>query len=155
MGLAAVLFALLVLRGANGRPDATPRQIRLLTVLLGSSAAALWLAVLAGTYAVFPLYRATPPDGAVDLAAYPRAWLLASASTAWLHDVAMEIKEHVPWIAAMLVTSAAFVVGRDAPRVLREPPMYRAVAALLAIGFTLSAWAGLLGILVNKIAPLE
>jgi hypothetical protein len=154
MGVGAALFTMVVLRPGSRQPDPTPRQVRLMTMLLVFSTLALWFAVLAGTYLVFPAYRATPPAGA-DLAAYPRALLLSSPQTAWLHEFAMEIKEHVPWIAAMLVTAAAFVVWRDPIRALRDRPMYRATVTLLTVGFILASWAGLLGVFVNKLAPLE
>ena len=155
LGLACSLFAMVVLRAGRGPVGPTPGQIRLLTRLLCLSTGALWLAVLAGTYGVFPLYRVTPPQGAADLAAYPRALLLASSNTAWLQSFAMEIKEHMPWIAAMLATAAAFVVWLDPVRVLRDGSMFRSAVALISISFALASWAGLLGILVNKVAPLQ
>src|SRR5690606_5318413 len=91
----------------------SPGQARAVSWLMSGAAALLWLAVLGGTYLVFPPYRATPPAGLTDLAAYPRSLLLGSPATAWLHAFAMEVKEHVPWIAAMLATAAAFVGARD------------------------------------------
>ena len=155
LGLACSLFAMVVLRAGQGEVGPTRGQARLLTRLLCFSTGALWLAVLAGTYGVFPLYRVTPPQGAADLTAYPRALLLASANTAWLHSFAMEIKEHVPWIAAMLATAGTFVVWLDPVRAVRDAAMFRSAVALVAISFALASWTGLLGILVNKVAPLQ
>jgi hypothetical protein len=153
VGLAASLFAMVVLR--TGQVEPTQGQARLLTRLLCLSTGVLWLAVLVGTYGVFPLYRTPLPQGAADLAAYPRALLLANSNTAWLHSFAMEIKEHVPWIAAMLATAGAFVVWLDPIRALRDAAMFRSAVALVTIGFALASWTGLLGILVNKVAPLQ
>ena len=155
VGLAASLFAMVLLRGGQGQVGPTSRQARLLAGLLCLSTVALWFAVLAGTYVVFPLYRVTPPQGAADLAAYPRALLLAGSNTAWLNSFAMEIKEHVPWIAAMLATAGAFVVWLDPIRALRDRAMFRSTVALVAISLALASWTGLLGILVNKVAPLQ
>ena len=155
LGLASSLFAMLVLRAGQGQAGPTRRQARLVTGLLCLSTGGLWLAVLAGTYGVFPLYRVTPPQGAADLAAYPRALLLASSDTAWLHSFAMEVKEHVPWIAVMLATAGTFVVWLDPIRVLRDALMFRSAVALVTISFALASWTGLLGILVNKVAPLK
>src|SRR5262245_6953577 len=154
-GLAAALFAMAVLRGSDRTPLPSPRQLRMLSVLLCLSAAALWLSVLAGTYGVFPLYRATPPKGVTDLAMYPRALLLGNPNSAWLHSFAMEIKEHVPWVAAMLATAAAFVVTHNPIRALRNGSTYRSAVTLLAVSLTLASSAGLLGIFVNKVAPLQ
>ena len=155
VGLASSLVALWLLRMGTASGGPAARQARLLTGLLCFSTAALWLSVLAGTYGVFPLYRVTPPQGTTDLAAYPRALLLASPGTAWLHAFAMEIKEHMPWIAAMLATAAATVVWQDPVRALRDGATYRPVITLTTISFVLASVAGLLGTLVNKVAPLQ
>jgi hypothetical protein len=155
VGLAASLFAMVVLRAGQRQSGPTSRQARLLIGLLCVSTAALWLAVLAGTYGVFPMYRVTPPKDTADLAAYPRALLLAGPGTAWLHSFAMETKEHVPWIAAMLATAGTFVVWLDPIRALRDRSMFRASVVLVTISLVLASWTGLLGILVNKVAPLQ
>src|SRR5688572_3855365 len=90
LALAAALFALRVLPASDG-PAPSPGQARALSLLMSAAAALLWLAVLGGTYLVFPPYRATPPEGLADLAAYPRSLLLGSPDTAWLHAFAMEV----------------------------------------------------------------
>lgn len=86
------------------------------------------------------------------MAAYPRSFLLADPGTAWLHGFAMESKEHLPWIAAMLATAVAFVASRRA--VARDGRLRAMPATLLAICFVLVAAAGILGTFVNKAAPL-
>lgn len=158
LGLAAALFylyALPIREGAGGRIVATAAQGRALAWLSAATAMLLWVSVLIGTYIVFPAYRATPPAGATDLAAYPRALILADPSSAWLHTVAMEIKEHVPFIAAMLATAMAFVAVRERDRLLNDRALRRTGLALLGIAFALVGVVALLGTLVNKFAPLE
>jgi hypothetical protein len=115
----------------------------------------LWLTVIIGTYIIFPPYRATPPPGATDLSQFPRALVLANPNSAWLHAFAMEIKEHMPWIASMLTTAVAFIVVRYPGAVLRDPSVRRMVLTLLAIAFVLVAGISLLGVFVNKVAPLD
>ena len=153
-GLAIALFSLTAMRPTTP-PGVEERQPRALAALLTGTAVALWLAVLVGTYIVFPLYRAAPPPDAVSLQAYPRALLLADPDTAWLHAFAMESKEHMPWIAAMLVTAAAFVGVHYRSTVLSDAPLRRMLIVLVAVSFVLTSFVGLLGILVNKVAPLE
>lgn len=119
------------------------------------TAVLLWLAVLGGTYLVFPLYRATPPEGATALADYPRAMLMANPDTRWLHAFGMEVKEHVPWIAAMLTTAAAFVARRHRQTLLADGRMRRVVASLLVLSLALVSFVGLMGVFVNKVAPLD
>lgn len=101
------------------------------------SAAMLWLTVIIGIYIIFPPYRATPPPGVTDLSEFPRALVLASPSTAWLHAFAMESKEHMPWIASMLTAAVAFVAVRYRPRVLQNSSLRSLSVALPAISFAL------------------
>lgn len=154
MGLGLALFGLIAMRPAAG--ERVPnRHGRSMSIILTATSVALWMAVLVGTYVVFPQYRATPPADAASLAAYPRAMLLADPDTAWLHAYAMEIKEHMPWIAAMLTTAAAFVGVRYRLTMLGDARLRRMTTALVATALVLSSVVGLLGIFVNKVAPLE
>jgi len=130
------------------------RQSRGFAWLAAAIAAVLWMSVIGGAYIVFPMYRATPPEGIASLAAYPRALLMSSSDTRWLHAFGMEIKEHVPWIAAMIATAAAFVARRHRTTLLADAALRRITGALLAIVFVLVSCAALLGVFVNKVAPL-
>ena len=153
MGLAAALFYLYAARVSDGSDwRAASRALARLTVF---TAALLWLTVLIGTYIVFPPYRMPPPAGVADLSQFPRALVLANPDTAWLHTFAMESKEHMPWIAAMLATAVAFVSVRDRSRLLGEASVRRMAIALLAISFVLIAFVSLMGVFVNKAAPLQ
>jgi ketosteroid isomerase-like protein len=49
--------------------------------------------------------RAPAKDAIADLSSHPRSLIQSKLGTAWLHAFAMEIKGHVPWIAAMLATA--------------------------------------------------
>jgi hypothetical protein len=156
LALFAALFSLRALRVADGTAltgdHPAPRELAWLMVGL---AVVLWLTVIIGTYITFPPYRATPPEGLTDLSEYPRALIRSSPSTAWLHSYAMETKEHVPWIAAMLGTAAAFIGVRFRSTVLRDGRIRGLVMALLAMCFILVSYVSLLGVLVNKAAPLD
>jgi hypothetical protein len=155
LALAAALFALYLMRrgdtAASGATDAS-RPIALLTAFI---AIMLWLATFVGTYIVFPAYRVAPPEGAADLSLYPRSMLLADPSTAWLHAFAMETKEHLPFIAAILASAVAFVAWRYRRDLLANPQLRRIATAFLALCFAIVAWVSLLGVFVNKVAPLE
>lgn len=156
--LFAALFSLVAMRvpaGAAADAGTVDRQARYLAGLTVAAAVVLWLTVLVGTYVSFPPYRAAPPEGTADLSAYPRSLLLSSPGTEWLHGFAMEIKEHVPWIAAMLATAVAFVAARYRSAVLRDARLRGMAAALLGISLALVAGAALLGTFINKVAPLE
>jgi hypothetical protein len=153
IGLAAALFYIYAAPSPNGTAD--PPGWRALAGATVLSAVLLWLTVIVGTYVIFPPYRVTPPAGATDLREFPRAFVLASPSTAWLHSLAMESKEHMPWIASMLTTAVAFVAVRYRSRLLRNSSLRRLSMALLAISLALVAFVSLMGMFVNKVAPLD
>lgn len=153
VGLAAALFYL------AARPalltTGTETESRAFAALTVFTTIILWLTVIAGTYIIFPPYRATPPPGTTDLAQFPRALLLASPNTAWLHAFAMETKEHMPWIAAMLTTAVAFIAVRYRQTALSNPALRRMSFTLLAASFAVVSFISLLGAFVNKVAPLD
>lgn len=156
-GLLAVSAALFAMIGMRTTPpgDAANAQSRYLAWLLVATAVLLWAAVIVGTYVSFPAYRATPPEGIADLSAYPRALIRSKPGTAWLHSYAMESKEHLPWIAAMLPTAVAFVASRYRGQLLTDDTLRRIGVSLLAFTLALVAGVSFLGILINKVAPLE
>lgn len=155
LGLSAALFALRATPPADAPDAAARQQSRHLAGLTVCIAVALWLTVIVGTYVNFPPYRATPPEGLADLSQYPRALIQSAPGTVWLHAFAMEIKEHVPWIAAMLATAVAFVAVRYRSLLQSDAQLRRRATLLLAISFVLASVVGVLGIFVNKVAPLE
>lgn len=155
MALFAALFALRAMRTQGASDAASHDRSRYLVWLTVFAAVMLWLTVLIGTYIIFPPYRATPPQGVTDLRQYPRSLIQSSPDTAWLHSFAMEIKEHMPWIAAMLSSAAAFIAARYRSRLLSDAQMNNMVTAILAICFVLVSFVAILGVFINKVAPLE
>ena len=153
IALAAVLFAVLIVRPQAG--DADAYRTRPITAMAVMAAVMTWAATIVGTYVIFPPYRATPPEGTTDLAEFPRALILGNPDTEWLHRFAMETKEHVPFIAAMLATAVAFVAWRYRDRLVLDAPIRRIGATLLALSFAMVAYLSLLGVFVNKVAPLD
>ena len=154
LGLAAALFYLYAARPAPPSSDAEIGSRAFATVTV-FTAVMLWLTVIVGTYIIFPPYRATPPPGTTDLSEFPRALILASPSTAWLHAFAMETKEHMPWIASMLTTAVAFIAVRYRRTALSNPAMRRMAFTLLGVSFAVVTFVSLLGVFVNKVAPLD
>ena len=154
LGLAAALFYLYAARPAPDPPgnETGSRAFAMLTVF---SAVMLWLTVIIGTYVIFPSYRVAPPPGTADLSQFPRAFVLANPATAWLHAFAMEIKEHMPWIASMLTTAVAFIAVRYRRTALANPSIRQMMFVLLATSFAVVTFVSLLGVFVNKVAPLD
>lgn len=154
MALAAALFYLYTLR-VSKTPAADETSARALGQLTVFIPVALWLSVLVGMYIIFPLYRAVPPAEAVELARYPKALIEADPDNAWLHSFAMELKEHVPWIASILATAVGYVGVRHRRALVHDRSTRNMAATLLAISLVLVAVAGFLGTLINKFAPLD
>lgn len=155
MALSAALFSLRAMRTADASGVAAQTQSTYLAWLIVFTAVVLWLTVLVGTYVSFPPYRATPPEGVTDLSQYPRSLIQSNPGTVWLHAFAMEIKEHVPWIAAMLATAVAFVGVRYRSRLVTDAQLRGMATTLLAICFVLVSFVAILGVFINKVAPLE
>jgi hypothetical protein len=67
----------------------------------------------------------------------------------------MESKEHMPWIASMLATAVAFVTVRYRSKVLYDVSLRNMATILLAICFALVSFVSIMGVFVNKVAPLQ
>lgn len=133
----------------------TPCDERFLRLYLWAMVVLAWLAVLTGAYIVYPWYRATPPAGTVNLAAFPQRLLMSSPATIGWHSLGMEWKEHVAWLAPISITMAAGVFlhyGRD----LRHHARLRsAVVGFVFVSFVAAGIAGFFGAMINKNAPVE
>jgi len=130
------------------------RHVRWLKLATLVMAGLTWLAVLSGTYISYPWYRAAPPEGVVDLASYPRSYLMADPDLAFWHTFGMEWKEHIAWFAPMLATAVAFVVWRYGGHLARDSRLCWALIVLFVLAFAAAGIAGLLGALVTKAAPV-
>jgi hypothetical protein len=114
-----------------------------------------WLAVLTGTYIVYPWYRATPPAGTTDLTAFPQRLLMSHAATAGWHSLGMEWKEHVAWLVPIATTMAAGVVIRYGQDLRKHPRLRSAVLGAVLLSFVSAGLAGFWGAMINKFAPVS
>jgi hypothetical protein len=113
-----------------------------------------WLAVLTGTYIVYPWYRATPPPGTTDLSGYPQKLLMSHAATIGWHSMGMEWKEHVAWLVPIMITMAAAVVARYGSDLRHHPRLRSAVLVAVLFSFVSAGLAGFWGAMINKYAPV-
>lgn len=131
-----------------------PADGPLLRTLLVLMSACAWLAVLTGTYAVYPWYRAVPPAGTTTLAAYPQRLLLSHGNTAGWHSLGMEWKEHVAWLVPIAITMAAGVVARYGNTLRLHPRLRSAVLAAVLVSVAAAGLASFWGAMINKYAPI-
>lgn len=107
-----------------------------------------WIAVITGTWVIYPWY--TQGGGA-------QARLRGSALTSGWDTFGMEWKAHLAWMAPVLVTGVAAAAGhfRDELAEADRRPIRRALIALLAVAFFAAATAGVLGALITKQAAVR
>jgi hypothetical protein len=133
----------------------TERDEKFLRIYLVAMAALAWLAVLTGAYIIYPWYRAVPPPGTANLAAFPQRLLMASPTTSGWHSIGMEWKEHVAWIAPISITMAASVVLQYGRNLKNHPQLRAAVLVFVWASLLAAGIAGFFGAMINKNAPVE
>jgi len=150
------LFAELVRSAYSAQTsELTPRGRSLAALSLGVTAGLGWAAVLAGTYLVYPWYRAIPPAGTIDLSAFPQRLLLTSSTTSGWHELGMEWKEHVAWLAPIAFTMVAYILTKQRPAMKKYPQIRKAVLIFTLVAFASASIAGFFGAMINKHAPVR
>jgi len=140
---------------ALGAPvQASMREQNLLRLYLGAMVLLAWAAVLSGAYIVYPWYRAVPPAGA-DLADFPQRLLMSSPRTSGWHNIGMEWKEHVAWLAPIAMTMVAYVFVKYGPSLNQVRGVRSAVLAFVVVAFVATGIAGAFGAFLNKYAPVR
>src|SRR5713101_10031091 len=139
--------------GAAVQPSS--REQALLKFYLVAMVVLAWLTVFSGAYIVYPWYRAVPPAGLADLSDYPRRLLLSSGKTSEWHNVGMEWKEHVSWIAPIAITMVAYVFAKYGRAFARVPHIRTAVLTFAVVAFIATGVAGAFGAFLNKYAPVR
>jgi hypothetical protein len=132
----------------------SPRHTQMFRFYLISMAILSWLAVLSGTYIIYPWYRAVPPQGTTDLALYPQRLLLSNPMTAGWHDVGMEWKEHVSWFTPIAITMVAYLFLQHGPSLARHRHTRAAVLGFTAAAFLATLVSGFFGAMLNTHAPI-
>jgi hypothetical protein len=131
------------------------REQSLLNFYLVAMVILAWLTVFSGAYIVYPWYRAVPPAGVTDLADYPRRLLLSTGKTSEWHNVGMEWKEHVAWLAPIAITMVAYVTMKYGRSIIQHRNMRLAVLVFAVAAFGATGIAGAFGAFLNKYAPVR
>lgn len=141
--------------GADSWAVMPARVARLRRYYLMGVVAVGWAAVLTGAYIIYPWYRAVPPPGLAGLSLYPRYLLKSNPGTAGWHDLGMEWKEHIAWIAPIAMSMVAHVLNQY-QRSWREHPQVRTGVLVFALAaFGAAGVAGFFGAMLNKYAPVS
>jgi hypothetical protein len=130
------------------------QRVSRLIFSIWATAIIVWLTIITGTYIVYPWYRAKPPEGA-DLTQFPRSYLLASPDRAGWHNFVMEWKEHVAWLAPILITAVAYVISRYGVKLVEEEKIRKAVITVFTLAFVAALAAVVFGAFLNKAAPIR
>lgn len=133
----------------------TDREQKVVAFYLVVMVLLAWLTVFSGAYIVYPWYRAVPPAGVTDLADYPRRLLLSSGHTSEWHNVGMEWKEHVAWLAPIAITMVAYVTMKYGRAMIQHRSLRTSVLVFAVAAFFATAVAGAFGAFLNKYAPVR
>jgi len=128
---------------------------RFLRIYLTLMAVLAWLTVLTGAYIIYPWYRAVPPVGTANLAAFPQRLLLSNPATSGWHSIGMEWKEHIAWLVPISITMAAAVFARHGRNLKVQPELRSTVLSFVWISLIAAGIAGFFGAMINKNAPVE
>lgn len=143
-------------RSYSSRPEEIAESdASFLRIYLAVMAAIAWFTVLTGTYVLYPWYRAVPPPGVANLAAFPQRLLLSSPATSGWHELGMEWKEHVAWLVPISITMAAAVAARYGRQLKTCAQLRTAVLVFTLVSFFAAGIAGFFGAMLNKHAPVE
>ena len=140
---------------ADASYQQSPRDRTVLNLYLIAMVVLAWLTVFSGEYIVYPWYRAVPPVGTTDLSEYPRRLLLSSGKTSEWHNVGMEWKEHIAWLAPIAMTMVAYVTMKYGRAIVRPRGMRTAVLGFVVAAFVATGVAGAFGAFLNKYAPVR
>lgn len=141
---------------APGAPSTmSTREQSLLNFYLVAMVILAWLTVFSGAYIVYPWYRAVPPAGVADLTDFPRRLLLSNGKTSEWHNVGMEWKEHVAWLAPIAITMVAYVTMKYGRAIIQHRNMRIAVLGFAVAAFVATGVAGAFGAFLNKYAPVR
>ena len=155
LAFSAALAELYRLSAAKVPSQQSSQAHTLLTLYLGAMVILAWLAVFSGAYVIYPWYRAVPPTGLTDLSEYPRRLLLSSGKTSEWHNIGMEWKEHVSWIAPIAITMVAYVFAKYGRAFAKFEHLRTAVLTFAVIAFVATGVAGAFGAFLNKYAPVR
>lgn len=156
--LMACSFAFVELWRRYASGDMTPVQERhedFLHRWLVAMVVLAWVAVLSGTYIIYPWYRAVAPAGSTDLSAFPQRLLLSTPATSAWHGIGMEWKEHVAWLVPISITMATAVFSRYRRNLKNKPELRATVLTFVLVSFFAAGIAGFFGAMLNKHAPVE
>jgi zinc transporter ZupT len=133
--------------GHEWTPPELAKVLRRLKIHVWTVAVSAWLMVITGTYISYVPYRAAGP-------ASPKSKVLAAHDLAWLHNFAMEWKEHIAWAAPLLATAVVFIVTYYSADLARRNDLRRAAMVLLVLSFVASVIGSVLGFLIYKAVPI-
>ncbi len=155
LGFSGALYAIYSMKPEWQAAEGLAKTVRTIKVYLWTLAISAWTAVFTGTYVVYPWYRTRPPEGATDLTAYPRYFLLANESTAKWHTFGMEWKEHIAFLAPIAATVVASAVSHYGSGLAKKVGERRALMIFFILAFATAAVAGLFGAFITKAAPVR
>lgn len=146
--LVVALGAVTWLRPAELLPAGRESTRRQIGMTLAAAAAVAWITVITGTWGIYPWFRADAAESATSV-------LRARASLAPWGSWVVLSKAWIAWTSAGLTTLAAAAGFRWRRRLTSEPRLRRCLQGLLTAALVAAAYAGAVGTLLAKLAPVR
>jgi len=115
---------------------------RLKIVTLGVAICALLSCIILAA----PTYIVYYPEAKAEIKAGP---------TPWVHEILMEIKEHIGLLEPLIMLSAVFLIWYYSDNLLKEKDSRRSIMVLLVIAFLLAFLEMGLGAYIAKTGPIR
>jgi len=89
------------------------------------------------------------------LTEFSQRLLMSSPTTSGWHDLGMEWKERVAWLAPIAMTMVAYVFMKYGPALSRQRQIRAAAPAFAIVAFVATGVAAAFGAFLNKSAPIH
>jgi len=145
--LVLVLWELVQLRDEELTAAGAAARLRWLRRLLIATAVVSLVTVAVGTWVVDPWYHQ-------HIAGSPLELLDARPRLTFWTDIVLEWKERISWTAALSACTAAFITVYFGDELLWHRRARRLMTAFFLASFAAALAAGVMGMLLTKVAPV-
>jgi len=122
------------------------RGVKRLKIYTTVMAAILMTKIILGDF-IYTFYRAPTPDS-------PRS-LIKAGTTPWVHNIGMELKEHIAHYVPVLLVIVTFIVFYYNDALIKDRRLRAIIAVLLSAAMLWTLIAFGLGAYITKTQPLK
>jgi hypothetical protein len=150
LGFNGAIYAVYSMKAGWLNTGGLTRRVKIIKIYLWALAFSVWVAVLSGTFSVYPLYRANLSEGVSNMGNYPNFFTAVDPKIAELQDFSLDWITHVAAMAPIAATVVAFIVSYYGPNLAKKVDERHTVMMFFTLAFITTAAAGLLGAFIHK-----